>query len=415
MAAAADADRAVADLGHLAGRDDRSLPQAAAAVARRPRDGGGRDVQGQGAVARAGGADGAGGPQKLDFAVSPSASDDSNSYLTQLVEQARTDGGVTLPLVGAASLAEARQEINAGVRGLDQLAREALAAGNLANAEQLVAEALRRDPNDTEALAIKGAVAKRQAAALPAAGGRGRSAGSAPPPAPDAGGRRRRRPEPGRPRRGRAAAGHDGRGLRARSADHCQVIQTEVQNALSQARSLMGTDPDVASQQLKLTLEKVRQTAELNPDVRDQFVDLLQTALREAARRKVEVEQARQQRLENAAAAKERLLIAENLIRNQEKVKQLMARFNSLMHEGRYRTGGGRRRGRGAEGPARQPRPACRRSVYARMMGYYENIMALRERGRRASSTRCTKSRSRTSRSPTIRRSSTRTPKSGSK
>ena len=50
----------------------------------------------------------------------------------------------------------------------------------------------------------------------------------------------------------------------------------------------------------------------------------------------MEVEHARQQRLENAAAAKERLLITENLIRKQDKVQQLMARFNSLMEERRY-------------------------------------------------------------------------------
>ena len=134
------------------------------------------------------------------------------------------------------------------------------------------------------------------------------------------------------------------------------MIQTEVQNAISQARSLMGTDPDRATQQLKLTLEKVRQTAELNPDVRDQVVDVLQTALREAARRKVEFEYARQKRLENMAAGKEQALIAESLIRNQDKVKQLMARFNSLMLEGRYRPAEGRR-GRGAEDPARESRP----------------------------------------------------------
>ena len=96
-----------------------------------------------------------------------------------------------------------------------------------------------------------------------------------------------------------------------------QVIQAEVQNVLNKARSLMSTDPDAASQQLKLTLEKVRQTAELDPDVRDQFVDSLQSALREAAVRKVEVEQARQQRQETMAAARERLLAAKKLERNE--------------------------------------------------------------------------------------------------
>ena len=87
---------------------------------------------------------------------------DANNYLVQLVNRARVDGGITLPLVGKAGLAELRQEINAGLRELDRLARQALAANNLAGAEQLVTEALRQDPNDAEALAVRSAVAKRR-------------------------------------------------------------------------------------------------------------------------------------------------------------------------------------------------------------------------------------------------------------
>ena len=121
---------------------------------------------------------GAGGPQKLAFTVPPSTSDDSNHYLVPLVEQARADGGLTMPLLGAASLGEARQTVDASVRDLCKLAQQAMAAGSLSNAEKIVGEALRRDPNDTDALAIKSALAKRQSAAPPAA------AGAAAPPAP---------------------------------------------------------------------------------------------------------------------------------------------------------------------------------------------------------------------------------------
>ncbi len=119
----------------------------------------------------------AAGPQKLAFAIPPSTSDENNSYLVKLIEQARTDGGVTLPLVGSASLAEARQEINAGVHNLVRLAREALSAGNVAGAERLAGEALRGDPNDSEALDLKAVLAKRPlggapaVAAAPVAGG----------------------------------------------------------------------------------------------------------------------------------------------------------------------------------------------------------------------------------------------------
>ena len=137
-----------------------------------------------------------------------------------------------------------------------------------------------------------------------------------------------------------------------------QMIQAEVQNVLNKARSLMSTDPDVAMQQLKLTLEKVRQTAELDPDVRDQFVDSLQSALREASVRKDEVEQIRQQRLENRAAASERLLAAKKLERNQMTVKELFERFNSLLAERKYRCRG-ECRDRGGEGDARQSDPVA--------------------------------------------------------
>ena len=346
--------------------------------------------------------EGPAGPQKLAVSVPPSTSDDSNHYLIPLVEQARTDGGLTLPLVGAASLADARQVIGASVRELCKLAQQAMTMGNVSNAEKLVGEALHRDPNDTEALALKSALAKRQAANPPAAvaaaapaatpPAAGIAAGPAapaaanaaplpPPPAPAAaesaagGDLNLVGPEPGEPPAGAMAEGyqHDRQIVR-------QIIQAEVQNSVNHARSIMGTDPDAAAQQLKLMLEKVRQTAELDPGVRDQYVDLLQTGLREAARRKVDVEHTRQQRLEAAAAAKERLLIADDLSRKRDKVKQLLERFNSLMDERRWR-------------PAEQVTdeakkvqqlmpnsltPAAQANMYNKLVANYRNMIELR-------------------------------------
>ena len=92
--------------------------------------------------------------------MTPGASDDSNNYLIQLVEWARVDGGVSLPLLGSASLAEARQVGSTTVSNLTKLAREALAAGNRDSAEQIISEALRRDPYDATALSLKGALTK---------------------------------------------------------------------------------------------------------------------------------------------------------------------------------------------------------------------------------------------------------------
>jgi len=282
---------------------------------------------------------GAGAQEQLTWQVTPGAPHDNNAYLVQVVEQARADGGISLPIAGLDSLALAKQAIDAGMRSLGELARQALDAGNLEAAERLAQGALQRDPNDPVALAVKDAVARRRQGGPPALPG-------APPPAAAAA------PAIGQPV---AADGLDLVGAGAAplppAADQgafaeafarerkvvTAVIQTEVQNAVNQARAKMRTDPEGAAQALKLTLEKVRQAPELDPAVRDQLVDVVQAALRETARVQTEVEQRRQRAQENLATAKERQLINENLIRNQQKMKQLMDRFNSLMAEGKYR------------------------------------------------------------------------------
>ena len=71
------------------------------------------------------------GAEQLSWTVQPGESLDGNSYLVQLVDQAQADGGCSVPIGGSASLDEARQAVNAGSRGLNQLARQALAAGNV--------------------------------------------------------------------------------------------------------------------------------------------------------------------------------------------------------------------------------------------------------------------------------------------
>ena len=273
-------------------------------------------------------ADTAAGQEKFAFGLPAAVSDDNNNYLVSLVEMARIDGGTTLPLVGAASLSEARRAVGSGVRNLTRLSREALSAGSLDKADRLISEALRRDPNDPEAQAVKSAIAKRREGGAVAAV-----------PAPS---------QPAQPKAAPAAGdlnliGEDPpAGTMAEKFAHdrrviAQVIKAEVQNTLNNARSTMSVDPDAAIQQLKLRLEEVRKTPALDADSRDQFVDVLQAALRDASRRKIEVEYSRQQREENLAAGQERVRIIENLSRDQEKARQLMERFNSLMEEGRYR------------------------------------------------------------------------------
>ena len=70
--------------------------------------------------------DGPAGAEKLALDFPEFKSDANNGYLATLVDQAKLDGGRTLPLLDSASLATAKQEIEAGGRGLTDLAFKAL-------------------------------------------------------------------------------------------------------------------------------------------------------------------------------------------------------------------------------------------------------------------------------------------------
>lgn len=121
------------------------------------------------------------GGQKLSWDVPDLKSAPANSYLVSLVDQAKVDGGKTLPLVDSDSLINAKKEIEAGGQGLNRLAEEALAGGQFDKAGQLADEALRRNPNDFRAQAVKDAVAKKAGGAVTIALPPANKAGAVPP------------------------------------------------------------------------------------------------------------------------------------------------------------------------------------------------------------------------------------------
>ncbi len=114
------------------------------------------------------------------------------------------------------------------------------------------------------------------------------------------------------------------------------MIRTEVQNELRHARVQMAASPQSVQEALKLMLERVRRAPELSAEGRAQLRGQLETALRESARRSVEQEERDIESEQAQAQADERLRIVQSLDRRQEKLRQLMDRFDSLMAEGRY-------------------------------------------------------------------------------
>ena len=138
---------------------------------------------------------------------------------------------------------------------------------------------------------------------------------------------------------------------------------------------MMGSDPENAVGLLKLTLENVMSAPELAPEVRSQLRDLVEAALHTASQQAMVKAERDLRQAEIDAESKARERISRELFVQEEKVNQLMARFNSLMDEERYRD---------AEAIANiaeemSPGTSGLRTaeLTARMVGYTSDIMAV--------------------------------------
>lgn len=259
-------------------------------------------------------------PAALQWRVQPAASNDANGYLVRLVDLARADGGVSLPLLGSQALQEAKTEFAAGVDQTTELAVQALRTGDLQGADRLAREALKRDPGNVQAQIVLRAAQKQQAGpgaplAVPGAGAAAdlNLVGQAP-----------------------QAIAPEGAFVQQVERDRqliAQRITADVQNTINEARTRMGTSPATVIQDLKLQLDAVGRVPDLAAEVRDQLIRQLEVAIRDAERRQVEVDQREQQRLKIAAAAEDRRKVTEQLTRDQEVLFQLLERFNALLAE----------------------------------------------------------------------------------
>ena len=190
------------------------------------------------------------------------------------------------------------------------------------------------------------------------------------------------------------------------------VIKADVEKQLRDARTEMASDPAGVEKVLKMTLGRVLRAPELTSELRAQLRGMIAAALREADRRALEKEQ-RDIELEQArSAAEERLRITQSLDRDQEKIKQLMERFDSLMSEGRFLLA---EEAAASEVQAMAPNnPVSVAAVLdARTTRYVSQRTSPTPRAAKRWSTVWPKSSLRTFRSRTISRSSTPTPAFG--
>ena len=288
--------------------------------------------------------DSAGEAVDLEWSAEPSPSNDGNAYLAQLVDAARADGGITLPTVGTPGLRESGRLLNAGIDNLTDLAERAVAMGDVQSAKLMSDAVLRRDPGNVKAQTVERVIDKSTVAGVPAMGVAVASDGDL----------NLVRPAPAdQPAEGAADSNEafpaDGSLVDRFSQEGAllddveqekrvfsQMLRREVENTVIDARRQMRNAPELAGQQLKLALQNVDRSTELNPATRAQLTDKLQTALREVQRAAAIKDELDAEREESLAAARERQMLNARLARRQEKEKQLVERFMSLIDEKRF-------------------------------------------------------------------------------
>ena len=219
------------------------------------------------------------------WSVEPKKSDSENAYVAQLVDGARADGGQRLPTLGTQGLWESRRLVHLGAQDLARLGSQIAATGNKEPARQVVEEALKRDPNNARALAVKDQLdghVVRQVAANDA-----ENVGNPPAPQPpsSSGDLRLIGPDVGQG----PPPGSDQANLLQQFGDvnklRIQQLTAEVNHDLDVSRARVAIDPAGVKQQLRLVLDQVVTTPELPADTRAQLVDRIQAVLLQSASR----------------------------------------------------------------------------------------------------------------------------------
>jgi hypothetical protein len=272
------------------------------------------------------------------FDAEDSAPSDDNAYLATLVDAARADGGLSLPTVGSEGLKQTHVMLQLAVHNLNKLGANARNTGNFGQAAQLAQAALAIDPNNDVAQAVhRDAQAGEKQLRLVADTNEPNEAAVAQVPLRD------------QPLRGdgdgvsvgggEAAVDPDGAFLDTFARERqimAQKTEADVLNALNDARTTMQVDPQAAIDNLKLMRQQVDSSPDLDPTLRTQLLSQIESALRDAATRHIVHEEEIVNRGQLAAAAAERERVLNELFLRDQKLEQLMARFDSLMHEERY-------------------------------------------------------------------------------
>ncbi len=253
------------------------------------------------------------GNQKLQFQyqlTAPPHTEDV-AFLANVVESAAGNQGVLLPLLGRNGLGVLHHLAVDTAEQLIQFGRLALAMERPEQARRLAQQAQRLNPaQPAAALLTKAAVQAQQPAGeqpeaivlQPEAGDEDQAA----------------------------------KQLEQFERDRAVLVgrlQAQVQYVINEARRQMRQNPESAINNLKLIRETVLAAPFLDAQQRNQLVNQLEVALREATRQREQVEEIRRFQAQQEAIRRDQQRLNEELKRNEEKIFQIMERFDAIMEQ----------------------------------------------------------------------------------
>ncbi len=288
-------------------------------------------------------ADMAGQQVELKWNVAATGHDEDFNYLPHLVDMSSDNAGIMLPTLGSQGLDEVGRSLRSGAANLAKLSMHALRNGDLRGAHRVANQALRQDPNNPQALAVRQAARKAHAErqqVSPVAVNFQQDEPAAAAAQPAAPGEEAPLVVIGDEPDNRIQSLEDQDGLlnevlRGRALQ-ASKLQAQVENGLKKARDLFTEDPEKAKQDLKILLGLVESATDVSAEVRRQLRKQIETALRESSARRSMLDQARvlaQEREANAARLRK---LAEETAQDELLISSLMEKFNMLMKEEKY-------------------------------------------------------------------------------
>ncbi|HIF31489.1 MAG TPA: VWA domain-containing protein, partial [Planctomycetaceae bacterium] len=261
----------------------------------------------------------------MQWTARPEPSSPDFAFLPQMISIAKQND--LLPTVGSEGLREAALSLSRNSRQLGMLGQLALAHGDVASAKTVLEAAIRRDPNNEAAQNALSAtkrfgpkiadgepvlrlVAQEQANEDPAAGSLLEEF--------------------------QQAAGEELKAFEDVNAVREQQVRTEVEKSIRDARQRAERDATGSENELKLLLNSVMNVPDISSSTRTQLRRHVEAALRSISTQAIVEQDNRAQAERRRLAGEEAMRIAEDTLRREETVKQLMEQFSALMDEGRY-------------------------------------------------------------------------------